>query len=57
MVSNFLCAIDKLNVRVRHDIGIYCLVIHDHGGVQVMLDVQSLENLENLLIYDFWFCL
>ena len=42
---------------MRHDTGIYRLVVYDLIGVEVLLDVQSLEKFETLLICDFCFCL
>ena len=47
----------KLNVHVRHDMGIYCLILRDLDGVEIVLDAQSLENLGNLLVYNFHVCL
>ena len=32
-------------------------LVNDLGGVQVVLGVQSLERLENLLIFNLRFCL
>ena len=42
----------RLNIRVRHDTKIYRLVVYELGDVQVVLDVQSLEKLASLLIYE-----
>ena len=36
---------------------IYRLAALEFDGVQIVLDVQSLEKIENLLIYDFHFSL
>ena len=57
VVSNFYRANHRFNVRIRRDTGIYCLLVNDLGGVQVVLGVQSLERLENLLIFNLRFCL
>ena len=54
-----MCGIQfcRINYRlkVRHDTGIYRLVVLDFGGVQSVLALQSLEKLENLLFYNFHF--
>ena len=42
-----------LNVHVHHEKGIHRIVGDDLGDAQIVLDVQSLEKLESLLIYDF----
>ena len=52
---NFYRVIHKLNIRVRHDREIYCLVAHDLGDVQVGFDMRILKKLEKLLRNDFLF--
>ena len=42
---------------MRDEREIYRLVAHDLDGVQIVLDVQSLEKLKSSLIYNFRFCL
>ena len=41
-VSKFYRVNHNLNVRGHDDMGIYRLAVHDLGGVQVVLRVQSL---------------
>ena len=42
----------RLSNRVRRDRKKYRLVVHDLDAVKVVIDVQSLERLENLTVYD-----
>ena len=49
---NFYRVGHTLIVRVRRGTDIYCLILYDIGIFHVLLDVQSLEKLENLTIFD-----
>ena len=52
MVSNFYHVDHKFIVHVRRGMGICHLILYDPCIFQVPLDVQSLEKLENFLIFD-----
>ena len=43
MVFNFRRVNHKLNVRVSRDTGLYLLVVHGLGGVQVVLGAKKLK--------------
>ena len=49
LVSHFYCVSHRLNFRARRDTGFYCLVVHDLGGVQVVLGtlLGVWKNLKN----------
>ena len=49
-LSSFYRLSHNLNVHVYHDNENYHLVGYDIGVVQIVLDVRSLEKLENRLI-------
>ena len=49
-LSSFYRSSHNLNVQVYHDNENYHLVGYDIGVVQIVLDVRSLEKLENRLI-------
>ena len=49
MVSSVYRVYHKLVVRLRHYMGIFRLIEHVLGIVQVLLDVQNRQRLENLL--------
>ena len=55
VVSSCYHVCHMLNVHVHHEKGIHRIVGDDLGDAQVVLDVQSLEKLENLLIHNFVF--
>ena len=50
-VSKFYCVNHKLNVHGHEDTGIYCLAVHDLGGVQVLLDVDF-TGIYRLAVHD-----